>query len=104
MEFLHGDAARGQHAHFMLKEIYEQLQPVLNELRGCMDFDAASAIAVRQVRLATSGSMAVSYVRAICRLSTGWRWASFLEWRIASASASSLVRKLCRLPVVVSSE
>ena len=35
---------------------------------------------------------------------TGWRWASFLECRSDRASASFFVRRLCCLPVVVSSE
>jgi len=43
LEFSQEDAARGRHAHFMLKEICEQPQTVLNALRGRMDFAAASA-------------------------------------------------------------
>ncbi len=38
LEFCQEDAARGKHAHFMLKEIYEQPQTVLNALRGRLGF------------------------------------------------------------------
>ena len=38
LEFSQEDAARGKHAHFMLKEIYEQPQTVLNALRGRAGF------------------------------------------------------------------
>ena len=43
LEFSHEDAARGKHAHFMLKEVYEQPQTVLNALRGRIDFEGATA-------------------------------------------------------------
>jgi glucosamine--fructose-6-phosphate aminotransferase (isomerizing) len=43
LEFSQEDAARGKHAHFMLKEIYEQPQTVLNALRGRLDFAGATA-------------------------------------------------------------
>jgi glucosamine--fructose-6-phosphate aminotransferase (isomerizing) len=43
LEFSQEDAARGKHAHFMLKEIYEQPQTVLNALRGRIDFEGATA-------------------------------------------------------------
>ena len=43
LEFNHEDAGRGKHAHFMLKEIYEQPQTVLNALRGRLDFEGATA-------------------------------------------------------------
>jgi glucosamine--fructose-6-phosphate aminotransferase (isomerizing) len=43
LEFSQEDAARGRHAHFMLKEIYEQPQTVLNALRGRIDFEGATA-------------------------------------------------------------
>ncbi|MGC9942325.1 MAG: glutamine--fructose-6-phosphate transaminase (isomerizing) [Verrucomicrobiota bacterium] len=43
LEFSHEDAQRGKHAHFMLKEIYEQPQTVQNALRGRLDFDGATA-------------------------------------------------------------
>jgi glucosamine--fructose-6-phosphate aminotransferase (isomerizing) len=43
LEFSQEDAARGKHAHFMLKEIFEQPQTVLNALRGRIDFEGATA-------------------------------------------------------------
>jgi glucosamine--fructose-6-phosphate aminotransferase (isomerizing) len=43
LEFSHEDAQRGKHAHFMLKEVYEQPQTVRNALRGRLDFEGATA-------------------------------------------------------------
>ena len=43
LEFSQEDAARGKHAHFMLKEIFEQPQTILNALRGRLDFEGATA-------------------------------------------------------------
>jgi glutamine---fructose-6-phosphate transaminase (isomerizing) len=43
LEFSQEDAARGKFAHFMLKEIFEQPQTVLNALRGRVDFEGATA-------------------------------------------------------------
>ena len=43
LEFSQEDAARGKFAHFMLKEIFEQPQTVLNALRGRLDFEGATA-------------------------------------------------------------
>ncbi|HEX3624469.1 MAG TPA: glutamine--fructose-6-phosphate transaminase (isomerizing) [Verrucomicrobiae bacterium] len=43
LEFSHEDAARGDHAHFMLKEIFEQPRTIENALRGRMDFKNATA-------------------------------------------------------------
>jgi glucosamine--fructose-6-phosphate aminotransferase (isomerizing) len=43
IEFSQEDTARGKHAHFMLKEIFEQPQTVLNALRGRVDFEGATA-------------------------------------------------------------
>lgn len=43
LEFSQEDALRGKHAHFMLKEIHEQPQTVLNALRGRVDFEGATA-------------------------------------------------------------
>ena len=37
------DAERGEYAHFMLKEIFEQPRTVENALRGRMDFEGATA-------------------------------------------------------------
>ena len=43
LEFSHEDAARGDHAHFMLKEIFEQPRTIQNALRGRLDFKNATA-------------------------------------------------------------
>jgi len=43
LEFSQEDAVRGEHAHFMLKEIYEQPQTVENALRGRVDHKNATA-------------------------------------------------------------
>ena len=43
LEFSQEDAQRGKHAHFMLKEVYEQPLTVQNALRGRLDFEGATA-------------------------------------------------------------
>jgi glucosamine--fructose-6-phosphate aminotransferase (isomerizing) len=43
LEISHEDVARGEHAHFMLKEIFEQSRAVQNTLRGRLDFEGATA-------------------------------------------------------------
>ncbi|HEV2455610.1 MAG TPA: glutamine--fructose-6-phosphate transaminase (isomerizing) [Verrucomicrobiae bacterium] len=43
LEFSREDAARGDHAHFMLKEILEQPRTIENALRGRLDFKNATA-------------------------------------------------------------
>jgi len=43
LEFSQEDAVRGEHAHFMLKEIYEQPRTVANALRGRIDLKNATA-------------------------------------------------------------
>ena len=43
LEFGAEDAQRGKHAHFMLKEMFEQPQTVQNALRGRLDLEGATA-------------------------------------------------------------
>jgi glucosamine--fructose-6-phosphate aminotransferase (isomerizing) len=43
LEFQSQDAERGEYAHYMLKEIYEQPRTVENALRGRIDFEGATA-------------------------------------------------------------
>jgi len=43
LEFRQEDAVRGEHAHFMLKEIFEQPRSVENALRGRIDKENATA-------------------------------------------------------------
>jgi len=43
LEFSHEDAVRGEHAHFMLKEMFEQPRTIENALRGRIDLKKATA-------------------------------------------------------------
>jgi glutamine---fructose-6-phosphate transaminase (isomerizing) len=43
LEFSQEDAVRGEHAHFMLKEIFEQPRTIENALRGRVDLKSATA-------------------------------------------------------------
>ena len=43
LEFSHEDAMRGEHAHFMLKEMIEQPRTIENAMRGRLDFKNATA-------------------------------------------------------------
>jgi len=43
LEFDHEDAVRGEHAHFMLKEMFEQPRTIENALRGRIDLKNATA-------------------------------------------------------------
>jgi glucosamine--fructose-6-phosphate aminotransferase (isomerizing) len=43
LEFSQEDAVRGEHAHFMLKEIYEQPRTIENALRGRVDLKNSTA-------------------------------------------------------------
>ncbi len=43
LEFSQEDAVRGEHAHFMLKEIFEQPRTIENALRGRVDLKNATA-------------------------------------------------------------
>jgi len=43
LEFSHEDAVRGDHAHFMLKEMFEQPRTIENALRGRIDLKKATA-------------------------------------------------------------
>ncbi len=44
VDFHAGDIAKGEFAHFMLKEIFEQPDSIENALRGRLDRDAATAV------------------------------------------------------------
>src|SRR5208282_4492247 len=65
---------------------------------------ARLSIACCQVRVAIPLSVPARYALAICRLSTGWRSAWFLASTICAASSLLVVRRLVRLPVVVSTQ
>jgi glutamine---fructose-6-phosphate transaminase (isomerizing) len=80
LEFSQEDAARGKHAHFMLKEIFEQPQTIENALRGRVDLKNARA---RLGGLRSSESMLRSIERIIIAASgTSWHAALVGEYLI----------------------
>ena len=90
LEFDQEDAARGKHAHFMLKEIYDQPQTILNALRGRLDFEGATA--------KFGGlNMSVSEMRSIDRIVIA---ASGTSWH-AALVGEYLIEELAQLPVEV---
>jgi len=90
LEFSQEDAARGKHAHFMLKEIYEQPQTVLNALRGRIDFEGATA--------KFGGlNMTAAELRNIDRIVIA---ASGTSWH-AALVGEYLIEELAQLPVEV---
>ncbi|MEI8288724.1 MAG: glutamine--fructose-6-phosphate transaminase (isomerizing) [Verrucomicrobiota bacterium] len=90
LEFSQEDAARGRHAHFMLKEIYEQPQTVLNALRGRLDFEGATA--------KFGGlNMTAAELRGIDRIVIA---ASGTSWH-AALVGEYLIEELAQLPVEV---
>jgi glutamine---fructose-6-phosphate transaminase (isomerizing) len=90
LEFSPEDAARGKHAHFMLKEIYEQPQTILNALRGRLDFDGATA--------KFGGlNMTAAELRGIDRIVIA---ASGTSWH-AALVGEYLIEELAQLPVEV---
>jgi glucosamine--fructose-6-phosphate aminotransferase (isomerizing) len=90
LEFNHEDVGRGKHAHFMLKEIYEQPQTVLNALRGRIDFEGATA--------KFGGlNMTAAELRGIDRIVIA---ASGTSWH-AALVGEYLIEELAQLPVEV---
>jgi glucosamine--fructose-6-phosphate aminotransferase (isomerizing) len=90
LEFSQEDAARGKHAHFMLKEIYEQPQTILNALRGRLDFEGATA--------KFGGlNMTAAELRNIDRIVIA---ASGTSWH-AALVGEYLIEELAQLPVEV---
>ena len=90
LEFSQEDAARGKHAHFMLKEIYEQPQTILNALRGRLDFEGATA--------KFGGlNMSMAELRSIDRIVIA---ASGTSWH-AALVGEYLIEELAQLPVEV---
>ena len=90
LEFSQEDAARGKHAHFMLKEIYEQPQTVLSALRGRLDFEGATA--------KFGGlNMTAAELRGIDRIVIA---ASGTSWH-AALVGEYLIEELAQLPVEV---
>jgi glucosamine--fructose-6-phosphate aminotransferase (isomerizing) len=90
LEFSQEDAARGKHAHFMLKEIYEQPRTIENALRGRVDAEGATA---RFGGL----NMNISELRSIDRIVIA---ASGTSWH-AALVGEYLIEELAQLPVEV---
>jgi glucosamine--fructose-6-phosphate aminotransferase (isomerizing) len=90
LEFSQEDAARGKHAHFMLKEIYEQPRTIENALRGRVDAEGATA--------KFGGlNMSVSEMRSIDRIVIA---ASGTSWH-AALVGEYLIEELAQIPVEV---
>jgi glucosamine--fructose-6-phosphate aminotransferase (isomerizing) len=90
LEFSQADSARGKHAHFMLKEIFEQPQTVANALRGRIDFEGATA--------KFGGlNMTAAELRGIDRIVIA---ASGTSWH-AALVGEYLIEELAQLPVEV---
>jgi len=90
LEFSQEDAARGKHAHFMLKEILEQPQTVANALRGRIDYEGATA---RFGGL----NMTPAELRSIDRIVIA---ASGTSWH-AALVGEYLIEELAQIPVEV---
>jgi glutamine---fructose-6-phosphate transaminase (isomerizing) len=90
LEFSHEDVGRGKFAHFMLKEIFEQPQTVLNALRGRLDFEGATA--------KFGGlNMSAAELRNVDRIVIA---ASGTSWH-AALVAEYLIEELAQIPVEV---
>ncbi len=90
LEFSSEDAERGDYAHFMLKEIFEQPQTVENALRGRLDFEGATA--------KFGGlNMTAAELRSIDRIVIA---ASGTSWH-AALVGEYLIEELAHLPVEV---
>lgn len=90
LEFNSQDAERGEFAHFMLKEIFEQPRTVENALRGRVDFEGATA--------KFGGlNMTPAELRSIERIVIA---ASGTSWH-AALVGEYLIEELAHLPVEV---
>ena len=90
LEFGAEDAQRGEYAHFMLKEIFEQPRTVENALRGRVDFEGATA--------KFGGlNMTPAELRGIERIVIA---ASGTSWH-AALVGEYLIEELAQLPVEV---
>jgi glucosamine--fructose-6-phosphate aminotransferase (isomerizing) len=90
LQFDSQDAERGEYAHFMLKEIFEQPRTVENALRGRVDFEGATA--------KFGGlNMTPAELRSIDRIVIA---ASGTSWH-AALVGEYLIEELAHLPVEV---
>ena len=90
LEFDAEDAQRGKHAHFMLKEIFEQPQTIANALRGRIELEGATA---RFGGL----NMTTAQLRDIDRIVIA---ASGTSWH-AALVGEYLIEELAQIPVEV---
>ena len=90
LEFQAEDSQRGEYAHFMLKEIFEQPRTVENALRGRLDYEGATA---RFGGL----NMSAAELRAVDRVVIA---ASGTSWH-AALVGEYLIEELAHLPVEV---
>jgi len=90
LELSQEDAVRGKHAHFMLKEIYEQPRTVENALRGRVDSEGATA---RFGGL----NLTAAELRSIDRIVIA---ASGTSWH-AALVGEYLIEELAQIPVEV---
>jgi glutamine---fructose-6-phosphate transaminase (isomerizing) len=90
LEFSHEDAARGDYAHFMLKEIFEQPETVENAMRGRVDMKGTTA--------KFGGlNLTPTELRSIKRIVIA---ASGTSWH-AALVGEYLIEKLAQIPVEV---
>jgi glucosamine--fructose-6-phosphate aminotransferase (isomerizing) len=90
LEFSSEDAERGEFAHFMLKEIFEQPRTVENALRGRVDHEAATA-KFGGLNLAPAEARSIERI-VIAASGTSWHAALVGEY---------LIEELAHLPVEV---
>ncbi len=90
LEFKADDAERGEFAHFMLKEIYEQPITVENALRGRLDFEGATA----KFGGLNMSSEALRGVDRIVIAASGTSWH-------AALAGEYLIEELAHIPVEV---
>jgi glucosamine--fructose-6-phosphate aminotransferase (isomerizing) len=90
LEFSQEDAARGEFAHFMLKEIFEQPRTVENALRGRVDKEGATA-RFGGLNLTTAELRAIDRI-VIAASGTSWHAALVGEY---------LIEELAQIPVEV---
>ncbi|MGA2789091.1 MAG: glutamine--fructose-6-phosphate transaminase (isomerizing), partial [Verrucomicrobiota bacterium] len=90
LEFSQEDAVRGKHAHFMLKEIFEQPRTVENALRGRVDNEGATA-KFGGLNLTTAELRSIDRI-VIAASGTSWHAALVGEY---------LIEELAQIPVEV---
>jgi len=90
LEFSQEDAVRGKHAHFMLKEIFEQPRTVENALRGRVDKEGATA-RFGGLNLTSAELRAIDRI-VIAASGTSWHAALVGEY---------LIEELAQIPVEV---